>query len=264
VIGLVDENRTGWTRWLLSAAIVVMAHGTLAAAIMHWNDDDDPDDPASAMVMDLAPFLAAPANRESELPPGPEQVQAEATPEVKVEKVEEKPEEKVEVAEIQEPEAEIPPTPDLEPEVVLAALPPKPEPEPEPPKVEQPPAPVTTAPAVPAVAPAAVAVAPTQGPLNVNFTTAHATWLRQVSALLERSKRYPAAARGAEGTVHLNFALDRQGRVTRSRIVKGSGFSVLDQEALNWVQRAQPFPLPPTDVPDEKLSMTVPYRFNVR
>src|SRR4051795_6953062 len=142
MIGIVDEDRTGWRRWLLSGIIVVMAHGSLAAAILHWNDSDE-DDPASAMVMDLAPFLAAPASHETELPPGPEQVQAEATPEKKVEKVEEKPEEKVEVAETQEPEAEIPPTPDLEPEIVLAALPPKPEPEPEPPKVEQPPAPVT-------------------------------------------------------------------------------------------------------------------------
>src|ERR1700750_3020118 len=103
MIGCVDENRTAWRSWLLSGIIVVMAHGTLAATIMHWNDDDDPDNPASAMVMDLAPFLAAPANLDSELPPGPEQVQAEATPEKKVEKVEEKPEEKVEVAETQEP-----------------------------------------------------------------------------------------------------------------------------------------------------------------
>ena len=82
MIGFVDETRTEWRRWLLSGVMVVMAHGSLAAAIMRWSEDE-PDDPASAMVMDLAPFLAAPATRESELPPGPEQVQAEATPEKK-------------------------------------------------------------------------------------------------------------------------------------------------------------------------------------
>jgi protein TonB len=264
MIGLGDDSRAGWRRWLMSGVIVIMAHGAVAAAIMHWSEMDEPDDPASAMVIDLAPFLAATANRESELPPGPEQIQAEAPPEKQVEKVEEKPEEKIDIAEVREPEPEIPPAPEPEPEVVLAALPSKPVPEPEPPKVEQMPVPVTTAPAAPALAPAAVAVAPAQAPLSVNYATAHATWLRQVSTLLERSKRYPAGARGAEGTVQLSFTLDRKGRVTKSRVVKGSGFSVLDQEALAWVQRAQPFPPPPSDVPDEKLSMTVPYRFNVR
>jgi protein TonB len=262
MIGFVDETRTEWRRWLLSGFIVLMAHGSLGAAIMHWREMDDPDDPAGAMVMDLAPFLAAPANREIDLPPGPEQVQAEATPEKKNEKVEEKPEEKVEVEEVREPEPEIIPTPEPEPEIVLAAVPPKPELEP--PQVEQLPNPVTTALQAAPVAPAPVAVAPTQTPLNVNYANAHQTWMRQVSTMLERNKRWPAGSRGAEGTVQLYFVLDRQGRVTKSRVTKGSGFSSLDQEALNSLQRAQPFPPPPADVPDEKLTMTVPYRFDVR
>jgi len=258
MIGIVDEDRTGWRRWLLSGIIVVMAHGSLAAAILHWNDSDE-DDPASAMVMDLAPFLSAPATPPTELPPGPVQFQAEATPEQKVEKVEERPEEKVEVAETQEPEAEIPPTPDLEPEVVLAALPPKPEPEPKP--ADDISSPETTAPSTPPVTPGAVAAAPTQGQLVVTNSNARTTWSRQVVALIERNKRYPTGARGAVGTTQLAFSLDRQGRVTESRIVKSSGNVVLDNEVLDLVKRAQPFPRAPAEMPGEKFPLNVPIVF---
>jgi len=41
MIGFVDETRTEWRRWLLSGIIVLMAHGSLGAAIMHWREMDD-------------------------------------------------------------------------------------------------------------------------------------------------------------------------------------------------------------------------------
>jgi protein TonB len=261
MIGFVDETRTEWRRWLLSGIIVLMAHGSLGAAIMYLRDDD-PDDPAGAMVMDLAPFLASPQAPPTELPTGPVQFHSEAAPDKPVEKIEEKPEEKIETEEVREPEPEIVPTPEPEPDIALAALPPKPEPDPKPTDQDIP-QPETTAPTTPPVAPGPVAVAPTQAPLNITYAKAEQNWMRQISTLLQRHKRYPEAARGAEGTVHLSFTLDRQGRVIKSRVVKASGFSVLDQEALAWVQRAQPFPLPPKEVPDDKLSFVVPYGFDV-
>jgi protein TonB len=242
------ETRRELQRWLLSGAIVLMAHGGFAAGLIHWRDLDEPDDPAAAIVIDLAPMLVAPANISEEIPPGPEQIQAEATPEKPVEKVEEKPEEKVETA--------------VDPEIVIAAVPPKPEP-PTPPDNQQP-APVTTAPHVPTANQGPVAAAPTQGKLNLTNSNAIPTWTRQVVALLERNKRYPAAAGGAQGTAQVAFSLDRQGRVLATRIVKSSGSAALDQEALEWPKRAQPFPPPPPEKPGETIPLTVPYRFNVR
>jgi periplasmic protein TonB len=255
------ERRAEWKRWLLSGAIVVLAHGGFAAAMVHWRDMDDPDDPASAMVVDLAPYLAAPS-RQSERPPGPEQEFAEATPDKPdkpVEKVEETLEEKIETAEVREPEPEISPTPEAEPEIVLAALPPKTEPEPQP--VVQDETRPETAPSAPPVAPSPVAVAPTQGQLNVSNSNARTTWTRQVVALIERNKRYPSGARGAIGTAQLSFSLDRQGRVIDTRIIKSSGNSALDQEVLDLVKRAQPFPTAPTDMSGEKFPLTVPVVF---
>ena len=211
------ETRRELQRWLISGAIVLMAHGVLAAGLAHWRDLDEPDDPAAAIVIDLAPMPIAPANLPEEIPPGPEQIQAEATPEKPIEKVEEQPEEKVE--------------PTVDPEVVIAAVPPKPEPPT--PTDNQPPAPVTTAPHVPTVNQGPVAAAPTQGKLNLNNSNAIPNWTRQVVALLERNKRYPAAAGGAQGTAQVAFSLDRQGRVLASRVVKSSGSAVLDQEGSN-------------------------------
>jgi protein TonB len=184
-----------------------------------------------------------------EVPPGPEQVQAEAAPEKIVEKVEEKLEEKIEEK--------------RESEFVLAAEPPKLE---ETPTESQPPAPVTTAPQLPDVQPGPVAAAPIQGKLNVTNSTAIPSWKRQVVGLIERNKRYPTAAqaRHEQGTAQLAFSLDRQGRVTASRIIKSSGSTALDAEAMELVKRAQPFPPPPTDLPGAQVDLSVPIRFNIK
>src|SRR6185369_5390862 len=59
---------------------------------------------------------------------------------------------------------------------------------------------------------------------------------------LQRFKRYPSSAHGAAGTVVVQFALDREGRVISTSVTKSSGNSVLDREALEILHRASPFP----------------------
>jgi protein TonB len=259
-----SANRTDIARWLLSGAIVLAAHGGVAAAMVRWNDAEAPADTPAAIVVDLAPMPVAPSEVPSELPPGPEQVEAEAAPEKPVEKVEETPKETQPTEVAQEVQPDIAPAPD--PEFALAALPPKPEPEPPTPKDNQAPAPVTTAPQVMPVEPAPVAAAPTQGQLNVTSSIAIPTWRNQVVSTIERNKRYPAAAqaRREHGTAQLAFSIDRQGRVLASRIVHSSGSPALDQETLDLLQRAQPFPPPPPDLAGAQIDLTVPIRYNMR
>ena len=62
----------------------------------------------------------------------------------------------------------------------------------------------------------------------------------QIVALLERNKRYPESAqsRRQEGVAQIFFSLDRQGRVIDSRVVRSSGASALDEEALALLRRA--------------------------
>jgi periplasmic protein TonB len=92
------------------------------------------------------------------------------------------------------------------------------------------------------------------------------TWKTQVVALLERNKRYPESAqsRRQEGVAQIFFSLDRQGRVIDSRVVRSSGASALDEEALALLRRAQPFPPPPPELSGQRVDLTVPIRFNLK
>ncbi len=60
--------------------------------------------------------------------------------------------------------------------------------------------------------------------------------------------RYPLEARaaGIQGTVHILFVINRSGYLTEVRILKSSGFTILDREAERAIRAAAPFgPFPP-------------------
>lgn len=85
-------------------------------------------------------------------------------------------------------------------------------------------------------------------------------------AWLEQHKEYPRTARNRrqQGTVMLYFMMDRQGRVSVSRIEQSSGYKALDAEALKMLERAQPLPAIPDAMPNEKLELVVPVQFFLR
>jgi protein TonB len=255
------EKRYDLLRWAVCGVIVVLAHGTLAASMMRWSDDDI-SEPTAALVVNFAPFPVSPPENVTELPPGPEQVEAEASPLTPVKEVKEQVEEKIETQETQEVQADV--LPALDPEIVLAAAPPKPQPQALPPQEAQVAAPETTAPQTPKFELAEVAAAPVQGPPTPDTSNAIPTWRNEVAARLERHKRYPADARNQKGIVQVAFNIDRQGRVTASRVVTSSGSAPLDREALEMIRRSQPFPAPPSALPGAEISLRVPVRFNMR
>jgi protein TonB len=80
-------------------------------------------------------------------------------------------------------------------------------------------------------------------------------------ARLARFQRYPAQAKGATGVANLSFSIDRQGHLLNSQIIKSSGSTVLDAEALSLMTRAAPLPPPPAAVPDTDLTCVLPIRF---
>jgi len=259
-MAIIVDARRELPRWLLSGVMVVLAHGALAAAFVHWRTVDDDANPPAALVVNLAPMPMSPTDT-LQAPPGPEQVQAEATPKP-AEKVEEKPEEIREVSKVEQEQPDL--LPAENPEVAMAALPPEARPEEVKTADNQLPAPMTTAPQAPKAEEAVVAAAPEQGQVNISNSNAVPNWIRQVNRVIERNKRYPQTAEGRNqhGTVQLAFSLDRQGRVTASRIAKSSGSSALDEETLDLVRRVQPFPAPPPEMVGIVLSMDV--RYNIR
>ncbi|MEW6767095.1 MAG: energy transducer TonB [Pseudomonadota bacterium] len=262
LISYFRTNRQEALRWGLSGAVVLFAHVSVAAAIVGWNDSDDSTDPVGAMVVELAPTTVAPTNAPSDIQPGPEQQQAEATPE-NIAKPTEKPVDKVVQPEKVKEQQDIP-TRD-NPDVALQKKSPVPQPEKPKPSEAQLAAPVTSAPQMPKADVAALAAAPNQTMFNLNDSNAVPTWKRLVASKLERNKKYPfaAQARDEKGVVQLEFSVDRQGHLKSSRIVKSSGSEALDRETLDLVQRAQPFAAPPAAMTGEEVFLVVPIRFNI-
>jgi periplasmic protein TonB len=260
MIALAAEDLTDLRRWVISGAVVVLAHGALAAAAV-WRHESEPAEPAGAIVVEFAPVPVAPANQETDIPPGPEQVASEASPdrptEVVKEKVEQIPEQKKD--EEQPPQVQPAPNPEIpiQPPKEVQLETPREEP--------HPPAPTTSAPQAAPVQTAAIAAAPAQGraPQRSN---AIPSWTSEIVALLERNKRYPPAAhaRGEHGVAQVFFSLDRSGHVIDSKIARSSGAALLDAEALALLQRAQPFPPPPAELAGPQVNLTVPIRFNLK
>jgi protein TonB len=248
-------DRTEFFRWSGCAAVVLAAHGLLALAIASRTDEIDIDAGAPVVMVELAPLSVAPPAPDNDLAPGPLQTETESQERVSQET---KPEQK-------EPEVKRDPDQTIAPNPAVVLPPPVPEPSQKPPEeVAQPEpkqdAPVPTAP--PSVtAPAEHPAAPAVGRVVRPTAAAIASWQKQLMAHLERYKRFPPQARGEHGVTHVAFAIDRHGRLMNLRIIRGSGVAILDEETLAMIRRAQPLPVPPTDISDEQLSFTVPIRY---
>lgn len=83
-------------------------------------------------------------------------------------------------------------------------------------------------------------------------------------AHIARYRQYPEDARldRKEGTTWVRFLLDRDGKVLRVWIERGSGTVSLDTEAAAAVRRAAPLPPIPASLPSQ-IDITVPIEFRI-
>lgn len=276
-------------RWVLAAVFVVLVHGGVALAIAHWPKPQSPaGEPPAAVMIELAPLPVAPEAPPQEVAVGVQQeMSTESTPtEAKDEPVQEEPEPEVEPVKTEPPkepppepverkvetEIEIPELPkiDTAAAVLEAPAPPPPEPEKvdkkpeEKKKVEKKkPKPKRKSVAQSASAPkpvdatrARTNAAPTSG---VASSMSVATWRGSVMAHLNRHKRYPG---GGGGTSSVAFTIDRSGRVLSARLLRSSGSTMLDQEAVALARRASPVPAPPANMGGGSIVLSVPVRFS--
>ena len=91
---------------------------------------------------------------------------------------------------------------------------------------------------------------------------AKANYLAQILALIERAKVYPFRARvaGYQGGVSLSFVLEPDGRVREIKVLKSSGYELLDRAAVKTILRASPFPPPPPELsPPLTLSVKISF-----
>jgi protein TonB len=189
--------------------------------------------PSAPLVVELRP-LAAPPEPAREVAPGPEQVERrEVMPEPEPDIVEPVPLLQLSlptpvIREIREPLAEV----------------------------------IDPGPTVPETKAPKNIAAPVAARLS---SDASQSWEARLLAHLERYRRFPARARAArrQGTVQILFRMNRQGSVLTASVVRSSGFTTLDQAALDTLKRAQPLPAIPEGRPDE-IELTIPVEFYLR
>jgi protein TonB len=229
-------ERHGFSRWALAGLTILIGHAAIMTMVWLWYARR-PVEPkmVPAIAVTLAPAEASSPQVENlDIAVGPTMQQAEEAPK-EPPKVEEKQVEEV-----------LPPSQQQQAEVTLPQVEPKEVEKPKP--QEQPPAPETRAP-------------PKTEHVG-QFTQAGSNaYNALVFGHLQRFKRYPSLARGAQGTVVVSFVLNRAGAVIESAVTKSSGNDVLDREALEILRRASPFPAFPAAKPGSQDSYIAPVNF---
>jgi periplasmic protein TonB len=226
-----DQSPGDLARWAIAATVVVAVYGAAAAYLLAHHEPDEVGDASNVVTVELAPIDSTPDAVEQDVAPAPEaMVESQPLPDQPKEK---QPDE----VKMEQPPDEAPspvPMPTVKP----------------PEKVEQtpPPAPQTAQPVKGGAPPVAL------------------SWQTSVFRQLQRSQRYPAAARSRneQGVVLLSFSLDRDGHVLAHSIARSSGYADLDNEVMAMIMRAEPLPPFPTSMPQPRIDLTVPIRFSLR
>ena len=91
-------------------------------------------------------------------------------------------------------------------------------------------------------------------------------YVATLQAWLERHKQYPRSARlrRQQGVAMLYFVINREGRVLNYRVQQSSGYTALDEEVADMVERAQPLPPIPDSMDENRLELVVPVQFFLR
>lgn len=243
--GLAEANR-----YPLAMAVSVGLHGAIfGAMLVDWpfhRTSDTP--PPAAMVVELAIMPASPPVPPSEIPPGPEQVEAAPKP-------------------IPQERMRFDPPPQVDPALKpVFALPVRQQTTPLDAQTIAKTARETTAPQTTQAPPQDKAEAPLEGRNNAPPSDAEQAWEGRILAKLERNKRYPASAQssGQEGTVFIRLVIDRRGRLVDASISKGSSIALLDSETMALARRASPFPAPPDSIPGERIVRIVPVEYYIK
>lgn len=74
---------------------------------------------------------------------------------------------------------------------------------------------------------------------------------------------YPYLAResGLQGTLQMRFVINRDGSLAEAKVLRSSGFALLDQEALRAVHDASPFPPLPARMQTERLVINATFEY---
>ena len=131
-----------------------------------------------------------------------------------------------------------------------------------------PPAVIAAAPKVEApptfVAPTPEPPKPTPTVNQADIDAARNQYGSALSREIAKHINYPGIAtqRGWQGVVEIDFQLDGNGKILSQKIRKGSGYDVLDKQALEMVRKSN-FPTPPEVLKSGAFNVTVPVSFRL-
>lgn len=100
---------------------------------------------------------------------------------------------------------------------------------------------------------------------STSAAAASASYESRLLAHLLQYKRYPRAAvkTKLQGVAWVRVRFDRQGRVLSATLEHSSGRGILDDEALELMSRAAPFPAVPDEIQGSALERVVPVEFKL-
>lgn len=127
------------------------------------------------------------------------------------------------------------------------------------PKPDAAPSPVPPAPVV------APAPPPLPGPSQAELDDAKGRYGNALWGAIGKHKQYPKIAlmRGWQGEAIVELQLDSSGKLKSKKIIQSSGFDALDKQALEMVEKAAPFPLPPEVLRGNSFSIKVTIPFKI-
>jgi TonB family protein len=256
-----DARKPSRRLWVIAALCAVLLHvGGVALAVVQMQTEDSDDD-LGAPSIEVGLEMASPKLEATDLPPGPDTEASTASPAVQEQKAVVKetdlPQDKINESDdpdrvVTENESKKPKEEEPEKEAVKQSA-----------STESVAAEATAMPSSESAKEAPRSVAPAQG-TGESARRAKVTWQKELSAHLDRHKRYPAERQQKTAEITVNFEIDRVGHVLSVTIVKGSGDAAFDEAALAMVRRSDPVPQPPPLVADEGLSFTLPVIFRVK
>jgi periplasmic protein TonB len=102
-------------------------------------------------------------------------------------------------------------------------------------------------------------------PSDADVSDARAQYGNTLGRAIAKHKSYPKIAqmRGWQGEVLLDLKLDGSGNVQAASIKESSGHESLDNQALEMVRKASPFPAPPEALRGRSFNITVPVSFKL-
>lgn len=100
---------------------------------------------------------------------------------------------------------------------------------------------------------------------TAEYTSAKNSYFARLMGTLQRNKRYPKEAKKKkeQGTVMLQFSINKRGDVIAANIAESSGHLLLDEAALQMLRKASPLPSIPDSLAQQQLEITIPVEYSL-